>query len=73
MLSSVGWIRERRIQRERRACMQLELFPADSKRRKEPEPLNRLSKAERAVVVATLARLMAKTLRREARRNNDER
>jgi hypothetical protein len=73
MLSCVDWTHWDRVQKERRGYMQLALFDARPEPPKKPPLWERLKQDERTLVITTLARLMAKTIRQDSRRSEDER
>lgn len=71
MLFSVGWTFRNDVQLERRPQMQLRLFDRDQKSADTPTLWKRLRQDERAAVVATLSRLLAKTIRPDSKKKGN--
>jgi hypothetical protein len=72
MLSLTDWTPAISVQPARRRPMQLELFALPSGSRPKSPLWDRLSREEQQAVVAALARLLAKAVRPEERRDSDD-
>jgi hypothetical protein len=73
MFSCIGSTQPSDIQRERRTHVQIKLFEACPRSPARDRVWERLSHDERAVMIALLARLMAKTITSDSGRESDER
>jgi hypothetical protein len=73
MLFCVGWTHRVPVRRQREAFMQLELFPRQPEQKEEYSVWEQLSQEQRSALIASLAKLMKKTLLPAPKEDNDER
>jgi len=73
MLFCVGCTHRTPVRRQREAFMQLELFPRQSEHKQKNPVWEQLSQEQHSALIASLVKLMKKTLLPATREENDER
>jgi hypothetical protein len=73
MLFCIGWTHRAPVRRQREAFMQLEFFPRQPEQKREDPVWEQLSQEQRSALIASLVKLMKKTLLPAPKEDNDER